>query len=123
MPIEIFLFWFQSTFLPKLSNFVYWFVVIPVFFRLAANPGYVSLKHQDDKVIVFERAGVLFVFNFHPVKSFADYRVGVEESGEYHIILNSDEKIFGGFDRIDTSVKFKTAPEGHCGRRNYLQVN
>ena len=25
--------------------------------------GYVSLKHEGDKVIVFERAGLLFIFN------------------------------------------------------------
>jgi 1,4-alpha-glucan branching enzyme len=42
---------------------------------LAANPGYVSCKHEDDKTVAFERAGVLFVFNFHPTKSFTDYRV------------------------------------------------
>lgn len=86
-------------------------------------PGYVNLKHEDDKVVAFERAGVLFVFNFHPVQSFADYRVGIEEAGEYQIILNSDNTEFGGFGRIDTSVKFLTVPEGYCGRRNYLQVS
>ncbi len=42
---------------------------------LSANPGYVSWKHQDDKVIVFERADTVFVFNFHPNKSFPDYKV------------------------------------------------
>lgn len=82
-----------------------------------------SLKHEDDKIIVFERAGVLFVFNLHPTKSFVDYRVGIEEAGEYHIVLNSDAKQFGGFDRIDTSVKFFTVPEEYCGRKNYLQVS
>ncbi|CAG9820624.1 unnamed protein product [Phaedon cochleariae] len=89
---------------------------------LGSDPGYVSLKHDGDKVVVFERAGVLFVFNFHPVKSFADYRVGVEVDGEYRIILSTDDKEFGGFDRIDKSVKFSTHPEGYCGRRNYVQV-
>ena len=42
---------------------------------LAANPGYVSWKHEDDKVIVFERADTVFVFNFNSSKSFADYKV------------------------------------------------
>lgn len=93
------------------------------FRRLAAHPGYVSLKHEGDKIIVFERAGVLFVFNFHPTQSFADYRVGIEEPGEYRIVLCSDDKQFGGFGRIDTNVSFHTVPEGYCGRRNYLQVS
>ena len=38
-------------------------------------PGFVSWKHEADKVIVFERARVLFVFNFHPSNSFTDYKV------------------------------------------------
>lgn len=40
------------------------------------DAGYVSWKHEDDKVVVFERCGVVFVFNFHPTKSFSDYRIG-----------------------------------------------
>ena len=42
---------------------------------LAADPGHVSWKHEEDKVIVFERAGLVFVFNFHTNKSFSDYKV------------------------------------------------
>ncbi|KYN02770.1 1,4-alpha-glucan-branching enzyme [Cyphomyrmex costatus] len=30
--------------------------------------GYLSWKHEDDKVIVFDRDDLTFVFNFHPVK-------------------------------------------------------
>ena len=50
------------------------------------------MKHESDKVLVFERAGLLFVFNFHPSNSYTDYRVGVEEAGEYKILLSTDEK-------------------------------
>lgn len=32
---------------------------------LSAPQAYISLKHEGDKVIVFERAGLLFVLNFH----------------------------------------------------------
>ena len=58
---------------------------------LHAEPAYVSLKHEVDKVIVYERAGLLFVFNFHPVNSFTDYRVGVDVPGEDTMILTGDE--------------------------------
>lgn len=43
---------------------------------LEANPAYVSRKHEGDKIIAFERAGLVFVFNFHPDRSFTDYRIG-----------------------------------------------
>ena len=89
---------------------------------LAAPQAYVSLKNETDKVIVFERAGLLFVFNFHPTKSFSDYRIGVEEAGEYHVILSTDDKRFGGFENIDVSVKYKTTPMEWNNRKNWTQV-
>lgn len=40
------------------------------------DSGFVSWKHDDDKVVAFDRAGLIFVFNFHCNKSFADYKIG-----------------------------------------------
>lgn len=88
----------------------------------AFTQAYVSLKNESDKVIAYERAGLLFIFNFHPSKSFTDYRVGVEEAGEYRIVLSSDEKRFGGFDNIMLDSKFFTTPLEWNGRKNFLQV-
>jgi hypothetical protein len=89
---------------------------------LAAPQAYVSLKHEGDKVVAYERAGLLFVFNFHPTKSFEHYRVGVGAPGTYAIVLSSDDKRFGGFANIDTTITFKTTPEEWDGRANYVQV-
>jgi 1,4-alpha-glucan branching enzyme len=89
---------------------------------LHSPQGYVSRKHEGDKVIVFERAGVLFIFNFHPTESFADYRVGVEEAGKYKIVLNSDNKAYLGHGRVDEATEFFTTPEHWDNRRNWLQV-
>lgn len=81
-----------------------------------------SLKHEVDKVIVYERAGLLFIFNFHATQSFTDYRVGVEEPGVYRIVLSSDEKEYGGFGNISPEGKYFTTPMGWNGRKNWLQV-
>ncbi|KIM46397.1 glycoside hydrolase family 13 protein [Hebeloma cylindrosporum] len=89
---------------------------------LEAPQAYVSLKNESDKVIVYERAGLLFVFNFHPTKSFTDYRVGVDEGGEYRIVLSSDDGRFGGFDNIMSESKFFTNPMEWNGRKNFVQV-
>ncbi|CAG2180918.1 unnamed protein product, partial [Oppiella nova] len=89
---------------------------------LSASGAWVSTKHQDDKVIVFERSSALFVFNFHPNKSFPDYRIGVEKAGKYRIVLDSDEQRFGGHSRVDHNTDFFTQPEGWNGRRNSLLV-
>jgi 1,4-alpha-glucan branching enzyme len=47
-------------------------------------------------VISFSRGPFLFIFNFHPSNSYEKYDVGVEEAGEYTMILNSDEVKYGG---------------------------
>ncbi|VDP30578.1 unnamed protein product [Schistosoma margrebowiei] len=79
---------------------------------------YVSRKNEGDKVIAFERAGVLFAFNFHPTQSFTDYKIGVDTPGQYHIVLDSDQEEFGGFKRIDQSVDVFTRNEPWDNRRN-----
>ena len=46
---------------------------------LSSDNMYISLKHESDKMIVFERAGLIFIFNFNPTQSFADYRIGAPQ--------------------------------------------
>ncbi|TRY80465.1 hypothetical protein TCAL_10489 [Tigriopus californicus] len=89
---------------------------------LSSDPAYVSWKHEEDKVIVFERAGLIFVFNFHPNKSFTDYKVGAWEGGTYRIVLDTDASEFGGHNRLDHSKENATFPEGYAGRQNHMCV-
>lgn len=42
---------------------------------------WVSLKHESDKVVVFERGNLLWIFNFHPTQSYTDYRIGTPWKG------------------------------------------
>jgi hypothetical protein len=35
-----------------------------------------------DKLIVVERGDLVMVFNFHPTKSFTDYKIGCMNAGE-----------------------------------------
>ncbi|KAK9446655.1 glycoside hydrolase superfamily [Limtongia smithiae] len=90
---------------------------------LHSEPAYVTLKHEGDKIIAFERAGLVFVFNFHPTNSYTDYRIGVDVAGTYRIVLDSDEEQFGGHARIDHDKSvFYTTPLEWNGRRNFVQV-
>lgn len=89
---------------------------------LHSPQAYVSLKNEADKVLVFERAGLLWIFNFHPSKSYADYRVGVEESGTYQIVIDTDDPEFGGLGRNAKGTRFFTTPYPWNNRRNFLQV-
>ncbi|KAI5965404.1 GLC3 [Candida pseudojiufengensis] len=94
---------------------------------LDSPQAYISLKNEKDKVLVFERNGLLFIFNFNPTQSFPDYKVGVEIPGTYEIILNSDESKFGGHDRIKDNENgkkqhFFTNDDGWNNRSNSLMV-
>ncbi len=61
---------------------------------------YISTKHEEDKVITFEKGDLLFVFNFHPVKSFEGYTIGTKWGTPHKIILDSDEERFMGKGRL-----------------------
>lgn len=85
--------------------------------------GYVSTKSDIDKVIVFDRAGLVFVFNFHPATSFTDYLIGVPEFGKYRILLSSDDESFGGFGHLDPRTEYEVLPASFGGRSHSLKVN
>uniref|UniRef100_A0A4W5JMB2 Alpha-amylase/branching enzyme C-terminal all beta domain-containing protein n=1 Tax=Hucho hucho TaxID=62062 RepID=A0A4W5JMB2_9TELE len=70
---------------------------------------------EKDKVIVFERANVMFVFNFHPSNSYSDYRIAAGPNGKYRIKLDSDAKQYGGHGRLDTDTEFFTEQEPFKG--------
>ncbi|KAL7170397.1 hypothetical protein ACSBR2_035296 [Camellia fascicularis] len=69
---------------------------------------YISQKDEGDRMIVFERGNLVFVFNFHWSNSYSDYRVGCLKPGKYKIVLDSDDKLFGGFNRLDHNAEYFT---------------
>jgi len=74
-----------------------------------------------NKTIVFERNNLVFIFNFHTHNSIPDYEFRVPLAGEYEIILNSDDKKFGGHGRIDGSIQYFTFQKEN-ETSNYIKV-
>ncbi|MFD2036095.1 alpha amylase C-terminal domain-containing protein [Belliella marina] len=62
----------------------------------------------EKKILVFERADLIFVFSFNISESYFGYEINVPTPGEYMVILDSDESEFGGFQRIDPSISYPT---------------
>ena len=89
---------------------------------LHSPQAYISLKHEGDKVIVFERAGLVFIFNFHHSNSYTDYRIGIEQAGTYRIVLDSDTQDHGGFNRLDPQTRFFTTDLPWNNRKNSTHV-
>ncbi len=75
---------------------------------LAADNAKQINMDSANKVIIFERNNLVFIFNFSIGNSIFGYKFWVPEKGTYSIILNSDKKEFGGFDRVDDSIDFPT---------------
>ncbi|KAL9312514.1 hypothetical protein ACSQ67_017966 [Phaseolus vulgaris] len=75
----------------------------------------VSSAHDEDKVIVFERGDLIFVFNFHPENTYEGYKVGCDLPGKYRVALDSDAWKFGGHGRVGHGVDHFTSPEGIPG--------
>ena len=63
---------------------------------------YPELKwiHESDKVIAFERGGLVFVFNFSPNRDYEDYAIPVSCGEDHEILFTGDDYRYGGFDRI-----------------------
>lgn len=71
---------------------------------------YATQLWLDDwhKTIVFEKSGLIFIFNFHVNLSVPDYTFLVKDPGDYKIILNTDNPNYGGHGRIDEKTIFIT---------------
>jgi 1,4-alpha-glucan branching enzyme len=91
---------------------------------LNAKHQFISLMHEKDKLIVFEKGDLLFIFNFHPSKSFETYRIGTKWASEHIILLDTDESRFGGKDMLKYGHKnyFPFIKEKWLNRPNYIQL-
>ena len=68
----------------------------------------VEVWHNDgDQILAFSRGDLLFVFNFSPNRSYTDYGFIVPQ-GSYDVVLNTDNKLYGGNDLADDSVRHFT---------------
>ena len=76
-------------------------------------------EHSDNKIITFERAGLLFIFNFHPERSYSDYRFEALP-GKYRMIFNSDAPEYGGHNRLRPDQYHLTLPDTSMGRERNL---
>ena len=83
---------------------------------LSSPQAYISYVHELDKLIVFERGGLLFAFNFHPTASYSDYRIPSTRSGKYQLILDSDRPEYGGHNRLVPNNQYftNTTPCNNC---------
>jgi len=77
------------------------------------------LIHEDDKVLVFERGGLVFVFNFSPTTPQEGYKIPVSRGEDHEVLFTSDDEAYGGFARMSHQAVSACIP-GEAG--NYLRL-
>lgn len=75
---------------------------------LAAAPANLLRIHETDQILVYERKGFIFAFNFHPSTPQTGLFVPAPALGDYHVVLSSDDETFGGFGRISKEEVYHT---------------
>ncbi len=63
---------------------------------------------EENQVMAFERAGLIFVFNWSGTRAIPDYLLPAPSAGEWKVVLDSDDAAFGGFGRQDHRVNHFT---------------
>ena len=88
---------------------------------LTKSPNLLLLNHGD-KVICYEKGNLVFVFNFHPYKSFDSYELPMYKAGRYKVVLSSDDTSYGGSSRVDTQFVYTSEiqEDGRLGFKCYL---
>lgn len=85
-------------------------------------PPQLLLIDEQHKLLAFERAKYIFIFNFHPTNSVTDFPI-LCLPGSYELILDTDNASFGGYDRIKPAQRFfSNAVINDKGRDHYLKV-
>ncbi len=83
---------------------------------------YNQLMDEANKTMAFSHGDLLFVFNWHPTASVADYRVPVPRAGRYRTLLATDDPLYGGQGRDDASVIHFSEPESDDPLRHFIRI-
>jgi 1,4-alpha-glucan branching enzyme len=85
---------------------------------------YPNFIHENvsDQVLVYERCGLIFAFNFNPTRSYTDYGFRVPQ-GQYEIVLNTDSGRYGGCLRVDEHISyFSNSPSGINNHDSQMKI-
>jgi len=88
---------------------------------------WIEADDYEQSVISFIRSSenaaqqLIIVLNFTPVPR-DDYRIGVPGPGEYELLLNSDQKVFGG-SNYETAARVKAEENPYHGFNYSISIN
>jgi 1,4-alpha-glucan branching enzyme len=65
---------------------------------------------NQKQILIYSRRDLIFVFSFNPTESFTDYKFKAP-AGKYKYVLDSDDKLYGGFSRNNHAIEHFTIHE------------
>lgn len=71
---------------------------------------------EKEKLLCYRKAGMLFLFNFHPTQSQDSFFIPLHRAGKWQVIFSTDEARFGGDDRIDMDYIYHTDTDAERGQ-------
>jgi len=77
---------------------------------------YIRMKHNSDKIIVYEKGNLLFVFNFHHSNSYENYDVYLKKATKIKVVLSTDDFDFGGHGRVHHLEYDTTKVDDFCSK-------
>ncbi len=78
--------------------------------------------HEDTRQLVYRRGPLVFAFNLHPTESYTNLRIPVPDPVSYRVILNTDDKAFGGFGRVEENILYWKQDTPMYGRSQSVQI-
>ncbi len=78
--------------------------------------------HEADKLLVYRRGPLVFVFNFHGTQSYSDLRIPVPDPRDYRLILNTDDVAFDGNGLVAADVTYWKQDTPYAGRKQSVQI-
>ena len=79
---------------------------------LQSAPAQLLHLDHENKILIAERANLIFVINLSADKSIPDYGIAPHNNTTHRLLLDSDEGKYGGHSRIDHSVDYPAHKDG-----------
>ncbi|MFD2255745.1 alpha-amylase family glycosyl hydrolase [Luteolibacter algae] len=79
---------------------------------LQAAPAQLLHVDHENKILIAERANLIFIINFSPDRSIPGYGVAPYKKDTHSLLLDSDEKKYGGHGRLDHGVGYPLHSDG-----------
>jgi len=77
---------------------------------------------NNQQVIVFSRGPIVIAMNFHANASYTDYRFGVDRTGHYEVVLDTDDRTFGGHGLTAPAQRYPVQKTPSHARPQSIQI-